>query len=147
MGCGPSSHVTKDQLAIQLAWTTRPITGVDCWHCQFCPGLKRLPTDTVLPAWMAEDDLKAIINICKPFGNCIWCQQDCCGQPACESWIEDGGEPLRLLQSKFPQYLFKFTAVWVLPNCGDLSNWVHLLLIKSGTLPATVVGQPVMSRK
>lgn len=126
MGCGPSSFVAPDH--IQLVWTTQP--GMDCWQNQCCPGIKPLPPGTVLPPWMPQSDLEAIMEICKPFGDCICCQADCCGTPICgPSWIADGGAPLKAVKAKFPQYSFVFQAAWV--GCGDGANWQHILVIKS----------------
>ena len=128
MGCGPSSFVAPDQQSIQLVWTTQP--GMDCWQNQCCSGIKPLPRGTVLPQWISKADLDVIMQTCRPFGNCICFQADCCGTPLCDSWIADGGVPLSAIRSNFPQYSFSFKAEWV--GCGDQANWQHILVIAPG---------------
>ena len=129
MGIGPSSEVRGN--TVQLVWV--PASMATC-----CGGLKKLDGD--VPEWL-RDNYEQIVKMGKPYGSSVGCQQDCCGEPLCESpWgnaLEN--EPLIEMRSQFPQYRFSFNPKWCLT--GKFAHWQHVLQISNA--PRAVTGQVV----
>ena len=124
MGCGPSSFAKEDM--VQLVWTTQP--GMDCWRS--CPGMKPLPRNSVLPPWISQEDINTIASTCELYGDCIFCQADCCGTPICDSPYMTGGEALPAVRAQLPHLDFAFEARYI--GYGDSHNWNHILVITPG---------------
>ena len=113
---------------MQLVWTTQP--GMDCWQDQCCPGIKPLPANAVLPPWISQEDINTIASTCELYGDCIFCQADCCGTPICDSPYMTGGQALPAVRARLPHLNFAFEARWV--GFGDSANWQHIMVITPG---------------
>ena len=142
MGCGPSSFANEEM--VQLVWTTQP--GMDCWQDQCCPGIKPLPSNAVLPPWISQEDINTITSTCELYGDCIFCQADCCGSPICDSPSMTGGQALPAVRERLPHLNFDFEARFI--GYGDSHNWNHILVITpgggaratGGVVPASLAG-------
>ena len=94
------------------------------------PGYQAAAQQRSPAPWISQEDINTIASTCELYGDCIFCQADCCGTPICDSPYMTGGQALPAVRERLPHLNFAFEARYI--GYGDSHNWNHILVITPG---------------